>query len=231
MDGKVDKIAPDISVPLGSALTIDGTGRHVTPGLIDCHSHSAASSINEGAQSVTAEVRIKDVLFSDDINIYRQLGGGLTIANILHGSANPIGGQNAVIKLRWGSSPEGLIFKNAPEGIKFALGENVKQANWQGTGRYPQTRMGVEQVIRDAFRADKIIAISKKLTRETQKQKKKKVPPRKDLELEALAEILEGKDSFTAIRTAKTKFGCLRESPRILDLKLQHFNMFLRDIK
>ena len=113
----------------------------------------SASSINEGSQSVTAEVRIKDVLYSDDINIYRQLGGGLTTANILHGSANPIGGQNAVIKLRWGSLPEDLIFKNAPEGIKFALGENVKQANWQGTGRYPQTRMGVEQVIRDAFRA------------------------------------------------------------------------------
>ena len=193
VDGKIDKIAPDISIPLGSALTIDGTGRHVTPGLIDCHSHSAASSINEGAQSVTAEVRIKDVLFSDDINIYRQLGGGLTIANILHGSANPIGGQNAVIKLRWGSSPEGLIFKNAPEGIKFALGENVKQANWQGTGRYPQTRMGVEQVIRDAFRAAQDYRHIQKTYERNSKAKKKKVPPRKDLELEALAEILEGK--------------------------------------
>ena len=176
VDGKVDKIAPDISVPLGSALTIDGTGRHVTPGLIDCHSHSAASSINEGAQSVTAEVRIKDVLFSDDINIYRQLGGGLTIANILHGSANPIGGQNAVIKLRWGSSPEGLIFKNAPEGIKFALGENVKQANWQGTGRYPQTRMGVEQVIRDAFRAAQDYRHIQKTYERNSKAKKKKFP-------------------------------------------------------
>ena len=110
---------------MGSALLIDGTGKYVTPGLIDCHSHSAASSINEGAQAVTAEVRIKDVLFADDVNIYRQLGGGLTTANVLHGSANPIGGQNAVIKLKWGSTPEDLIFKNAQEGFKLALGEIV----------------------------------------------------------------------------------------------------------
>ena len=150
VDGKIDKIAPDITVPQGSAIIIDGKNKHVTPGLIDCHSHSAASSINEGAQAVTAEVRIKDVLFADDINIYRQLGGGLTTANILHGSANPIGGQNAVIKLRWGKGPNELIYQNAPEGIKFALGENVKQANWAGNGRYPQTRMGVEQIILDA---------------------------------------------------------------------------------
>ena len=193
VNGKIDKIAPDISVPLGSALLIDGTGKHVTPGLIDCHSHSAASSINEGAQSVTAEVRIKDVLYSDDVNIYRQLGGGLTTANILHGSANPIGGQNAVIKLRWGSAPDELIFKNAPEGIKFALGENVKQANWQGTGRYPQTRMGVEQVIRDAFRAAQDYRHIHNTYERNSKAKKKKTPPRIDLELEALAEILEGK--------------------------------------
>ena len=111
----------------------------------------------------------------------------------MHGSANPIGGQNAVIKLRWGSSPEGLIFKNAPEGIKFALGENVKQANWQGTGRYPQTRMGVEQVIRDAFRAAQDYRHIQRTYERNSKAKKKKVPPRKDLELEALAEILEGK--------------------------------------
>ena len=193
VDGKIDKIAPDISVPMGSALVIDGTGKHVTPGLIDCHSHSAASSINEGAQSVTSEVRIRDVLYADDINIYRQLGGGLTTANILHGSANPIGGQNAVIKLRWGSPPEDLLFKNAPQGIKFALGENVKQANWQGTGRYPQTRMGVEQVIRDAFRAAQDYRHHHKTYNRNTKAQKKKVPPRVNLELEALAEIIEGK--------------------------------------
>ena len=193
VDGKIDKVAPDISVPMGSALVIDGTGKYVTPGLVDCHSHSAASSINEGAQAVTAEVRIRDVLFADDVNIYRQLGGGLTTANVLHGSANPIGGQNAVIKLRWGSGPEGLLFKNAPEGIKFALGENVKQANWQGNGRYPQTRMGVEQVIRDAFRAAQDYRHRHKTYNRSSKAQRKKIPPRIDLELEALAEILEGK--------------------------------------
>ena len=192
VNGKVDKIAPDISVPMGSALVIDGTDKFVTPGLVDCHSHSAASSINEGAQAVTAEVRIRDVLYSDDINIYRQLGGGLTTANVLHGSANPIGGQNAVIKLRWGSEPGGLLFKKAPEGIKFALGENVKQANWAGTGRYPQTRMGVEQVIRDAFRAAQDYKHQHKTYDRNSKAQKKRIPPRRDLELEALSEILDG---------------------------------------
>ena len=193
VNGKIDKVAPDISVPMGSALVIDGTNKYVTPGLIDCHSHSAASSINEGAQAVTAEVRMQDVLFADDINIYRQLGGGLTTANVLHGSANPIGGQNVVIKLRWGKNPGGLIYKNAPQGIKFALGENVTQANWEGNGRYPQTRMGVEQVIRDAFRAAQDYRHRHKTYNRNSKAQKKKVPPRRDLELEALAEILEGK--------------------------------------
>lgn len=193
VNGKIDKVAPDISVPRGSALIIDGSGKHVTAGLIDCHSHSAASSINEGSQAVTAEVRIQDVLYSDDINIYRQLGGGLTTANILHGSANPIGGQNAVIKLRWGSNPSELIFKNAPQGIKFALGENVKQANWEGTNRYPQTRMGVEQIIRDAFRAAQDYMHQHKTYQRNSKAQRKIRPPRKDLELEALSEILEGK--------------------------------------
>ena len=192
VDGKIDKVAPDISVPRGSAMVINASGKHITPGLIDCHNHSAAASINEGAQSVTAEVRIRDVLNADDINIYRQLGGGLTCANILHGSANSIGGQNAVIKLRWGLGPNELLFKNAPQGIKFALGENVKQANWAGTNRYPQTRMGVEQVIRDAFKAAQDYAHRWDTYRKNAKMQRVKVPPRRDLELEALAEILDG---------------------------------------
>ncbi|MBH10509.1 MAG: amidohydrolase [Candidatus Marinimicrobia bacterium] len=192
VDGKIDKVAPDISVPRGSAMVINAEGKHITPGLIDCHSHSAASSINEGAQSVTAEVRIRDVLNADDINIYRQLGGGLTCANILHGSANTIGGQNAVIKLRWGLGPNELLFKKAPQGIKFALGENVKQANWKGTDRYPQTRMGVEQVIRDAFRAAQDYDHKWDTYRKNAKIQRVKIPPRRDLELEALSEILNG---------------------------------------
>ena len=124
-NGKVKKIGYGLNSGKG-VVKIDGIGKHVTPGLIDCHSHSAAFSINEGSQSITAEVRIQDVINSDDIAIYWELAGGLTMANILHGSANTIGGQNAVIKLRWGVTPEKLLYKNAMPGIKFALGEDRK---------------------------------------------------------------------------------------------------------
>lgn len=192
--GKIWKIGRNLKVSgrVKDAVVIDAEGRHITPGLIDCHSHSAASSINEGTQAVTAEVRIRDVLNSNDINIYRELAGGLTTANVLHGSANPIGGQNAVIKLRWGTAPESLLFLNAPQGIKFALGENVKQSNWgpDFTTRYPQTRMGVEQIIRDAFTAAK--EYQRKLDEQGGGKSLKKIPPRRNLELEALAEILRG---------------------------------------
>jgi imidazolonepropionase-like amidohydrolase len=193
--GKVDRIAPDISIPRGSALVIDGRGKHVTPGLIDCHSHTATSSVNEGTQSVTAEVRIRDVLNSDDISIYRELAGGLTIAHVLHGSANTIGGQNAVIKLRWGSPPDKLLYRRAPQTLKIALGENVKQSNWgdKFTTRYPQTRMGVEQVLRDAFTAARDYRQRWETYRRDVGLQRTKIPPRKDLELEALVEILEGK--------------------------------------
>ena len=193
-DGKVKEIGSGIK-PSKVGIIIDGSGKHVTPGLIDCHSHSAAFSINEGSQSVTAEVRIQDVLNSDDIAIYRELAGGLTMANILHGSANTIGGQNAVIKLRWGATPEKLLYENAMPGIKFALGENVKQSNWgdDHTTRYPQTRMGVEQILRDAFTS--AVEYQKEWDDygNNKNKWKKKIPPRRDLELDALVEILEGK--------------------------------------
>ncbi|MDP6456471.1 MAG: amidohydrolase family protein [Candidatus Marinimicrobia bacterium] len=194
--GKIWKIGRNLKVSgsVKDAVVIDAKGRHITPGLIDCHSHTAASSINEGTQAVTAEVRIRDVLNSNDINLYRQLAGGLTTANVLHGSANPIGGQNAVIKLRWGTAPNDLLLKDAPQGIKFALGENVKQSNWgqDFTTRYPQTRMGVEQIIRDAFTAAR--EYQRKFDEHGGGKSKslKKIPPRRDLELEALAEILRG---------------------------------------
>ena len=194
--GKIWKIGRNLKVSgkVKGAVVIDAKGRHITPGLIDCHSHSAASSINEGTQAVTAEVRIRDVLNSNDINIYRELAGGLTTANVLHGSANPIGGQNAVIKLRWGTAPDDLLLKDAPQGIKFALGENVKQSNRGSdfTSRYPQTRMGVEQIIRDAFTAAREYQRKLDEHRGGKSKSLKKIPPRRDLELEALAEILEG---------------------------------------
>lgn len=191
--GKISRVGEGLTAP-AEALIIDAQGKHVTPGLIDAHSHSGIDGgVNEGTQAVTSEVRIGDVIDSYDIAFYRELAGGLTAANLLHGSANPIGGQNAVVKLRWGMTPEAIKIATAPQGIKFALGENVKQSNWgdQHTTRYPQTRMGVEQIIRDRFKAalDYEIAWN---DYNSAKNKKGIIPPRRDLELEALLEILHG---------------------------------------
>ncbi|MDH4068951.1 MAG: amidohydrolase family protein [Ignavibacteria bacterium] len=185
-DGTIRAIGRNLDTPSG-VMVIDGTGRHVTPGLIDAHSHMAADAINEAGQAITAEVRIGDVLDADDISIYRALAGGLTTAHILHGSANPIGGQSQLIKLRWGVLPEQLKFENAPPTIKFALGENVKQSNWgeKFTTRYPQTRMGVEQIMRDEFNA--ALAYEKAMS------DKSGIPARRDLELDAILEIIHGK--------------------------------------
>ncbi len=189
--GKIVKVGKGLTAPSG-ALVIDAQGKHVTAGLIDAHSHTAISEgVNEAGQAVTAEVRIGDVVNADDINIYRQLAGGLTTINQLHGSANAMGGQNQVSKLRWGMLPEQMKFEGAIPGIKFALGENPKQANWgeRYTTRYPQTRMGVEQIIRDGFTAareyEKAMASAKSAPT--------LVPPRRDLELETLVEILNKK--------------------------------------
>lgn len=190
-DGKVKKIAKNISIPRGNALVIDGKDKHVTPGLIDAHSHMAGESINEGFQNVTAEVRMRDVIEPNDVAMYRALAGGLTTINLLHGSANPIGGQNVVMKLRWGSFSNDLIFKHAPQGIKFALGENVKRK--RSYGRYPETRMGVEQVIRDAFTAARDYKKAWDTYNKDVKLQRSAIPPRRDLELDALVEIMEGK--------------------------------------
>ncbi len=190
-NGKIAAIGKRLDTPAGT-LVVDLAGKHLTPGIIDCHSHMATDGgVNESSQAITAEVRIGDFIDPTDITIYRQLGGGVTCSNILHGSANSIGGQNQVIKLRWGATGEQLKFRLAPAGIKFALGENVKQSNWgdKYTSRYPQTRMGVQQIIRDEF------AAARDYTRRHQQWKKtrKGLPPRRDLELDAIAEILAGK--------------------------------------
>ena len=190
VDGQVVAVGTSVKLP-DNAVVIDAAGKHITPGIIDCHSHMATDGgINEGTQAITAEVRIGDFIDCDDISIYQQLAGGVTTANILHGSANPIGGQNQVIKLRWGALPEEMKFADAPAGIKFALGENVKQSNWGDnySSRYPQTRMGVEQIMRDAFEA----ARNYRATWRNWEQTRPGLPPRRDLELEALAEVVEG---------------------------------------
>jgi len=190
-DGKILAVGQDVEVPK-DAKVIDVAGRHITPGLIDCHSHMATDGgINESTQAITAEVRIGDFIDSNDITIYRQLAGGLTAANVLHGSANPIGGQNQVIKLRWGALPEDMKFQEAPPGIKFALGENVKQSNWGDNfrSRYPQTRMGVEQIVRDEFNT----AREYRQQQQAWQKNHEGLPPRRDLELDAIAEVLEGK--------------------------------------
>ncbi|MFZ9661500.1 MAG: amidohydrolase, partial [Chitinophagaceae bacterium] len=195
--GKIIQVGKDITDP--SARIIDGTGKHLTPGLIDEHSHIAAASINEGGQSVTSEVRIADNLNPDDINIYRQLSGGLTSSHILHGSANTIGGQTQLIKLRWGGNDDQLKFEGAAPFIKFALGENVKRSSSSmGNTRFPDTRMGVEQVMADAFTRAKDYEKSLKAAEEN--NKKKGATPiviRRDLELDALVEILNSKRFIT----------------------------------
>jgi len=157
-DGKIAAVGATVSIPAGADV-VDAAGKFISPGIIDCHSHIAADSINEGGTTVSSMTAIEDVFDPSDIDVYRDLAGGVTTANVLHGSANPIGGKNYVIKLRWGKArAEEFAFEGAMPGIKFALGENPKRPGGgaggrQGTGptRYPATRMGVEYVIRDAF--------------------------------------------------------------------------------
>jgi imidazolonepropionase-like amidohydrolase len=197
-DGKITEVGKSVRAPQG-ATVIDAKGMFVSPGVIDCHSHIAVDgSVNEGSISVSSMARIEDVLDPTDINIYRELAGGTTTSNILHGSANAIGGLNQVIKHRWGADAKGLRFEGAPPGIKFALGENPKRSNFTPQPgqqrRYPASRMGVMDVIRQAFTE----------AREYKKQwdaynkrmaagEKNAIPPRRDLKLEPLVEILEGK--------------------------------------
>jgi imidazolonepropionase-like amidohydrolase len=236
-NGKIAAIGKNLND--AGARVIDGTGKHVSPGIIDEHSHIAASSINEGAQSVTSEVRIADNINPDDINIYRQLSGGVTSSHILHGSANVIGGQTQLIKLRWGANDQEMKFKNSDGFIKFALGENVKRsASTQGNNRYPDTRMGVEQVLVDAFtRAkdyrkdwqeyntakDKLIKEKKPLTGLT--------PPRRDLELDALVEILENKRFITCHSYVQSEITGLIEVADKMGFKVNTFTHILEGYK
>jgi imidazolonepropionase-like amidohydrolase len=200
-DGRIAAVGgPNTPIPDGADV-IDAAGRFVSPGIIDAHSHISADSINEGGTTVSSMTGIEDVLNPTDINIHRDLAGGLTVANVLHGSANPIGGKNAVIKLRWGKTRASeLLFEGAPPGIKFALGENPKDMRFGGgrggqqpPRRYPATRMGVEFVIRDAFTRAKAYQKDWQDYNRRRGAGEDALAPRRDLQLEPLVEILEGK--------------------------------------
>jgi imidazolonepropionase-like amidohydrolase len=194
-DGKIAEVGASVKAPK-DAQVIDAAGQFVMPGIIDCHSHIAVDgNVNEGSISVSSIVNIADVLNPDDVDIYRDLAGGVTVANVLHGSANAIGGQTVVIKLRWGQPASKLPFEGALPGIKFALGENPKRSNFsRGTPRYPATRMGVEETIRAAFAEARDYKADWDLyNKRTAAGEKNLIPPRRDLRLDPLVEVLEGK--------------------------------------
>lgn len=214
---------------------IDGKGLHITPGIIDEHSHIAISKgVNEAGQSVTAEVRIGDVIDPRDRSIYYALAGGVTTVQQLHGSANAIGGQSSLIKLKWGSTPGQMKIKYAPGHIKFALGENVKQSNWghEYTVRYPQTRMGVEQVFYDAFsRAKEYQQTWNNWDELNASKKKNTAPPARDLELDALVEILEAKRFITCHSYVQSEINMLMHVADSMGFKVNTFTHILEGYK
>ncbi len=206
--GTVEAVGMDLDAP-GGAVEIDATGKHVTPGMIDPHIHSGVSAVNESGFAIVPEVRMGDVVTHNNIWMYRQVAGGLTTAHIKHGSANPIGGENVFVKMRWGSLPEDLKLENAPRTVKFALGENPKRRQ----GRYPDTRMGTQEIIRDHFMA------ARDYEREWQRWEEtgEGLPPRRDLRMEAILDILDQEllisshgyraDEFLALVRLAEEFG------------------------
>jgi imidazolonepropionase-like amidohydrolase len=231
-DGKITKVAADITPPV-NATVINAKGMHLTPGIIDEHSHIAiAAGVNEGAQASSAEVRMGDVVNPEDVNIYRQLAGGVTTAQLLHGSANPIGGQSVLIKLRWGHGAEDMKFENAPPFIKFALGENVKQSNWgdRQVIRFPQSRMGVEQVYVDFFTRAREYAAARN-AKPGKKDKSAAPPVRRDLELDALAEILAGKRYITCHSYVQSEINMLMHVADSMGFKVNTFTHILEGYK
>ncbi len=220
-NGKISQIGKNLSSR--GAKVIDGTGKYLTAGIVDEHSHIATSAVNEAGHNSTAEVTIEDVVNPDDINIYRNLTGGVTSIQVLHGSANPIGGRSAILKLKWGENADKLIYKNSPKFIKFALGENVKQSNWGDlqTVRFPQTRMGVEQVYIDYFQRAK----------EYDAKKKSGQPYRKDLELEALAEIINKERFISCHSYVQSEINMLMKVAEMFDFNINTFTHILEGYK
>ncbi|MGM0524763.1 MAG: amidohydrolase family protein [Pseudomonadota bacterium] len=233
-DGEFAEVGQNINA--GNVdLIIDGSGMHLTPGIIDEHSHIAIDrGVNEGSEAITSEVRIGDVVNSDDIHIYRSLAGGTTMAQLLHGSANPIGGQAQVIKLRWGANADLMKFDAAPESIKFALGENVKQSNWGDdmTVRYPQTRMGVETIMRDGFQAAlEYQQQQRAYERLSRSEKSQQAAPRPDRRLDALIEILNSERFVHAHSYVASEILMLMEVAEDFGFTLDTFTHILEGYK
>ena len=231
-NGKIAGIGNDLSAR--GARIIDATGKHVTAGIVDEHSHIAAAAINEAGHNSSAEVTIEDVVSDDDINIFRNLSGGVTSIQILHGSANPIGGRSAVIKLKWGESADQLLNPNADPFIKFALGENVKQSNWGDNVniRFPQTRMGVEQVYNDYFqRAKEYDAAWKAYNKLSSKAKGRTKTPRKDIELEVLAQILNKERFISCHSYVQSEINMLMKVAEKFGFNINTFTHILEGYK
>ena len=218
-DGKIAGIGQNLSA--GRARVVDATGKHLTAGIIDEHSHIAGLAINEAGHNSSAEVKMADVLDPEDINIYRNLGGGVTTVQLLHGSANPIGGRSAIFKLKWGESADKMLYTNMPKFIKFALGENVKQSNWQSYNRFPQTRMGVEQVFMNYFQRAK----------EYQELKDSGKPFRYDEEMEVLAEILRGERFISCHSYVQSEINMLMKVADKMGFKVNTFTHILEGYK
>lgn len=217
-NGKIDKIGKDLSA--GGAKVIDGTGKHLTSGIVDEHSHIAAFSINESGQNSSAEVRMRDAVNPDDLDIYRDLAGGVTTIQLLHGSANPIGGQSAVMKLKWGSSIDEMVLENT-KFIKFALGENVKQSNWGSYSRFPQTRMGVQQMFTDYFQRAK----------EYEAKKNSGEPYRTDYEMETLMDVLNEERHITSHSYVQSEINMLMKVADSFDFNVNTFTHILEGYK
>jgi len=218
-NGKIVKIGKNLRAK--RAKKINGIGKHLTAGIVDEHSHIATSAVNEGAQNSSAEVNIEDVIDPNDINIYRNLSGGTTSIQILHGSANPIGGRSAIIKLKWGENAENLIYPNSPKFIKFALGENVKQSRYSYGTRFPQTRMGVEQVFIDYFTRAKEYDVIKKSG----------APYRKDIEMETLVEILNGERFISCHSYVQSEINMLMKVAEKFNFRINTFTHILEGYK
>ena len=226
---KIKQVGTDLSDR--TATVIDGTGKHLTSGIIDEHSHIALTSVNDIATN-SAMVRMNDVVDSEDINIYRQLAGGVTVAQLLHGSANPIGGQSALVKLRWGAAPQDMLIDGADGYIKFALGENVKRSSNDNSIRYPQSRMGVEQVYRDAFtRARHYDQQWQEYNQLSAGEQAETAPPRRDLALEAVAEILNDQRFITCHSYVQSEINMLMHVADDFDFTVNTFTHILEGYK